>query len=350
MEIRTFESRDLSCVISIWNESVRDGEVVYYELSEDYFHTKFEKDPNYDPTYSLVAVEADEIVGFINGVAKKVYLDNETNENSPGYITCFFVRKAFRGRGIGRALVDGLCARFKAAGKGSVAICNDNPINLDWHIPGTPGHDHNNTPGVDISSPGYGFIKALGFIEDAREIAMYLNLKDYIPWDGMKERQAKLLAEGIYTGRYDASLGYDYDRACTRVGSEYWREVIRSELACWKENRPNTDVRFIPNGTKIPAGPRPMLVAACDGYIVAFTGPVDKQLSGRGWFCGIFTDPEFEHRGIAPVLFHLLMREFIAEGATFSTLFTGEDNRAQNIYLRTGFSIKRRFAIMKKAL
>ena len=350
MNIRTYENRDLPGVIGVWNESVQAGEVVYYALTEDYFHTKFESDPNYDPQYSLVAEENGEIVGFVNGVAKKVFLDNETNASSPGFVTCFFVRKAHRGKGIGKALLDRLCALFKAAGKTTVAVSNDNPINLDWHIPGTPGHDHNNTPGVDMDSPGYAFLQTVGFTEVAREIAMYLNLAEYVPWDGMRAKQAQLLAEGVYTGRYDATLGYDYDRLCDRVGSEYWREVIRSELRCWQENRPNTDVRFMPNGTKAPAGPRPMLVATCDKHIVAFTGPVDKQASGRGWFCGIFTDPEFEHRGIAPILFHLLMQEFIAEGATFSTLFTGESNRAQNIYLRTGFRVARRFALMKKAL
>ena len=179
---------------------------------------------------------------------------------------------------------------------------------------------------------------------------MYLNLAAYIPWAGLKEKQAELLAQGIYTGRYDPSLGYDYDLMCDHVGSEYWRAVIRSELACWKENRPNTDVRFIPNGTKVPAGPRPMLVATSGERIVAFTGPVDKQDSGRGWFCGIMTDPEFERRGIASVLFNLLMQEFIAEGAVFSTLFTGDSNHAQRIYKRAGFNVVRRFALMQKPL
>lgn len=350
MSIRNFEKADLPSVIRLWNESVEAGEVVYYPLSEAYFHTKFELDPNYDPQYTLVAEENGQILGFINGIAKKIFLDRETNENTPGYITCFFVRKEDRGRGIGRALMDALCSRFKASGKHKVAVCNDNPVNLDWHIPGTPGHDHNNTPGVDMDSPGYGFALAQGFHETVREIAMYLNLKDYIPWEGMHEKQETLLKQGIYTGRYDASLDYDYDRICDRVGSDYWREVIRSETNCWKKNCPNTDVRFIPNGTKVPPGPRPMLVATHDRHIVGFTGPVDLQASGRGWFCGIFTDPEYEHRGIAPILFHLLMEEFIAEGAAFSTLFTGEDNRAQHIYLRTGFRVVRRFAIMQKTI
>jgi len=350
MIIRPLAPRDVVGVVDLWNECVRDGEVVYAPITPDSFHQKFELDPNYDPRFSLVAEEDGEVAGFVSGIAKKIFLDRETNENTPGYITCFFVRRAFRGRGIGRALIEALCARFAQSGKRSVAISNDNPVNLDWRIPGTPGHDHNNTPGVDTECPGFGFAQALGFTETTRDIAMYLNLADYVPWAGLAEKRAELLAQGIYTGRYDASLGYDYDLMCDRVGSEYWRAVIRSELSCWRENRPNTDVRFIPNGTKVPAGPRPLLVATCDRHIVAFTGPVDKQDSGRGWFCGITTDPTFERRGIASVLFNLLMEEFIAEGAAFSTLFTGDSNHAQRIYKRAGFQVVRRFAIMQKTL
>ena len=87
MNIRTLEPRDIPAAVSLWNASVRDGEVVYADITPAYFHQKFELDPNYDPEFSLVAEEDGEVVGFINGIAKKVFLDRETNENSPGYIT-----------------------------------------------------------------------------------------------------------------------------------------------------------------------------------------------------------------------------------------------------------------------
>ncbi len=350
MMIRTWKPDDLPQMISIWNQSVDAGEVLNAPMTADSFHAKFVMDPNYNPELCLVAEEKDGIAGFICGTAKKIFLDHENNENTPGYLTCLFVRKDKRGRGTGRLLTDALCGRFRALGKSMATVRDANPVQMDWRIPGTPGHDHNNMPGVDTEAPGYGFLQAVGFREIDREVALYLNLRDYIPWEGLKQKQEALLAQGIYTGPYDAALDYDFDRACDRVGSDYWRESIRSEVTCWKENRPNTDVRFIPNGTQIPAGPRMMLVATHDRHIVAFTGPVDKQRSGRGWFTGIFTDPEFEHRGIAPVLFHLLMQAFIAEGAAFSTIFTGVTNRAQRIYLRTGFRPVRTFAVMEKPL
>ena len=122
----------------------------------------------------------------------------------------------------------------------------------------------------------------------------------------------------------------DFDGMCDRVGSEYWRQVLKDE----------TEKEY----------PRPILAAVTNGHIVGFTGPVDKQDNGRGWFTGICTDPLYERRGIAGVLFNDLMEEFIKIGAEYSTLFTGTENHAQRLYLKTGFRPARYFAIMKKTL
>ena len=351
MGIRLLQPQDLPQVTALWNESVQAGEVVLAPLSATGFEKLFLASPDYDGRYSFVWEEAGRVDGFINGVAPKTFLPGETAQNTPGYLTCIFVRKSCRGRGIGAALESALADAFRAAGK-QCLVCNgdQNPIHLSWIIPGTPGHDHNKAPGMDVDCPAFPFLQAQGYAEKGREIAMYLNLKDYVPWAGLQDKQAELMRQGIYTGRYDPALGYDYDRMCDRVGKEYWRFVIKSELQCHQAGHPNTDPRMLPDPDGIPAGPRPLLVATCDRHIVAFTGPVDKQKSGRGWFCGICTDPMFERRGIASVLFNLLMQEFIAEGASFSTLFTGETNHAQRIYLRAGFRVVRRFTVMEKSL
>ncbi len=349
MTIRLFEQKDLPALLRLWNGSVEAGEVVYRPLTEDYYRKKFEGDPNHDPQFILVAEDGGEVIGYIHGLAKKVFLPKETNESTPGFVTVLFVDEARRRQGVGAALLAELTARFQAAGKKTIAVSGGNPLNIDWMIPGTPGHDHNNAPGADMESQGYPFFLAQGFEEKHREVAMYLNLTDYEKKPEVDEKRARLAAEGIFTGRYNANLNYDYDGMCDRIPSEYWRSAIATEIAAWKSGKPTTDIRFLPNG-KVPGGPRPMLVAAHAGKIVGFTGPVDKQDSGRGFFTGICTDPLYEKRGIATVLFNLLMWEFVQEGAAFSTLFTGDTNHAQRLYERTGFRVVRRFALMAKAL
>ena len=70
----------------------------------------------------------------------------------------------------------------------------------------------------------------------------------------------ELRAEGIETGPYDPSLEYDFDQMCTNVGSEYWRDVLRTEIAAWKAGQPNADPRFWADGLP-PRGPRMLLTA-----------------------------------------------------------------------------------------
>ena len=178
---------------------------------------------------------------------------------------------------------------------------------------------------------------------------MYLNLSEYRMNPEIDALRKRLAAEGVFVGDYDFHWDCEFDGMCDRVGSDYWRDVLRTEIAAWRENRPNDDARMWPDGV-CPAGPRRILAAVSGRRIVGFTGPVGLQRSGRGWFTGICTDPEFEHRGIATVLFNLLMQAFAEEGAQFSTLFTGTENRAQRIYLRAGMRPVRQFTLMSLSL
>ena len=343
--IRPMKDQDIGAVLNIWNECATAGEVVYKPLQETDWRRKMIANPECSSTEAYVDEEDGIIAGFVIGHTKRG--DGAVSAN--GYLTGLFVRRDECGKGIGRKLEERLEDAFAVRGIQTILCSGSNPVNLEWLIPGTPGHGHNNAPGVDEECSGYAFLRKLGFVPTATEIAMYLNLADYqIPAD-FEERKNDLKKRGVNAGIYDARLRYDYDGMCDRVGSEYWREALKSEIACHLENRPNSDLRFIPDG-EVPAGPRPIMAATCDGKIVAQAGPVCVQSNGRGYFTGICTDPLFERRGIGSVLFHCLMQEMIAQGAQYASLFTGESNHAQKIYLQAGFRPVRRWVLMKKSL
>lgn len=349
MHIRPFTQEDIPEVVALWNACVLRQDLPYKAIGKDYFCQKFLADPNHDPRFAFVAMAQSQLIGFVHGVCKSIFLQKETHENTPGFVTVLFVDQAHRGNGVGSALLAALLEGFRAAGKSFAMCANSNPINIDWLIPGTQGHDHNNAPGVDMEGAGYPFFLRHGFVETHREVAMYLDLQHYQWPESATQAKQRLASEGIWTGIYDASLGYDFDGMCDRIPSEYWRSAIRTEVEAWQAGKPCTDTRFLPNGV-VPKGPRPMLVATHERKIVGFTGPVDKQQSGRGFFTGICTDPLYEKRGIATVLFNLLMQSFVEIGASFSTLFTGDAHHAQRLYERTGFRVVKRFALMKKPL
>lgn len=327
-------------MIALWNQSVDAGEVIYSPMDAETFAMKLE-----GPNGILLAAEAGgRMAGWIHGVA-----DETAAPDVPGYLTVVFVAPEYRRQGIGAALVRVLADRFAARGRRLMACSGNSPVHLSWIVPGTPGHDHNNAPGVDEQCTGYPFLIACGMEARFHEVAMYRDLAGY-EWpanmDGIRER---LLAEGIYAGLYDGKQALGYDGMCDRVGSEYWRGVLREELGAWQRGEPNPDETLWVDGQR-PKGPRPLLVAVRDGQIVGFTGPVDKQKSGRGWFTGICVDPLYGRRSIGALLFNLLLQAFVDEGAAFTTLFTGADNHAQQIYRRAGLRVVRPFAVMVKPL
>lgn len=325
MNIRAYQDSDLPFIIDVWNGCVARGEVLYRPLTQAYFAEKFTDFPG---TQIFVCEEEGALCGFLAGCRPVTFLPDQTEENTPAYLSVMMVAPEWRGRGVGSALLGAFEAYYAALGKKAFAVSSLCPINLDWVIPGTPGHEHNNMPGMDEGCAGFEFLKKRGYAVRVREVAMYLNLAQYEKKPEVEEKRASLLAQGIRAGLYDPAEKAEFDGMCDRVGSEYWRQVLQEETS--KEN------------------PRPILAAVTDGHIVGFTGPVDKQENGRGWFTGICTDPLYERRGIAGVLFNDLMGEFVKVGAAYSTLFTGTENHAQRLYLKTGFAPARYFSIMRK--
>ncbi|HHX21002.1 MAG TPA: hypothetical protein GX722_04330, partial [Clostridiales bacterium] len=71
MQIRALDpTRDIPAVLALWNGCVAAREVVYAPMSEAAFQAKFLDSPHYAPELSLVAIQDDAVVGFINGVCK----------------------------------------------------------------------------------------------------------------------------------------------------------------------------------------------------------------------------------------------------------------------------------------
>lgn len=344
--IRPAAEEDLGDLIRIWNGCAETGETLYAQLTEEYALRKF-GDRNGRISGMLAAVEpGGRPVGFLHGSGPGGLPPADPRS---AYLSFLLVDRDRRGEGAGTALLAAFAESMRARGADAVRIADGGPVRMDWRIPGTPGHDHNDMPGLDTGCAGYGFFLRKGFVETGREVSMYRPLEGYAFPAAAGRIRDRLAGEGIYTGPYDPAWACSYDGMCTRVGSEYWRDVLRTETEALRTGLPNTDSRFWPDGVR-PSGPRTLLTAVHEDRIVAFTGPVDLQRSGRGWFTGICTDPLYERRGIATVLFGLLMQAFVAEGATFTTLFTGETNHAQKIYLRAGLRPIRTFAKMELPL
>ncbi len=346
MTIRTAKLSDYPGMAALWNLCVDRGEVLYARVTPEKLRELFMRGEGRREAFCLVCAEGGEVLGLIQGVPPMSF---QLARPGYAYLTTLLVDPRYRGRGVGTSLLQRLTDAARGEGGEHLMISSLNPVQITWTIPGTPGHDHNNMPGLDTDCAGAGFFRRRGFEERHREVSMYLDLSGYVFPEKVEEIRKRLRAEGIEAGVHDPTVPCEFDEMCTRVDSDYWRSVLRTELEAWKRHEPNRDERFWPDGRR-PKGPRTLLTAVKDGHMVGFTGPVDMQESGRGWFTGICTDPLYERRGIATVLFNLLMRAFVEEGARFSSLFTGVENHAQKIYRTAGFEPRRCFAIMDRKI
>ena len=342
MDIRALTHQDTPAAVRLMQLLSDRGEILYKPVTEDDFNNRFFGECR----WGYGAFEGGELIGFVHAAAKTSFLNKENASNTPLYLTMILVHPDHRLKGVGTALINCIKALRTELGKPSVMVTDMNPVRLTWLIPGANGHDHNNAPGVDENGMGYPFLLRQGFAAPMHEVAMYVDLSGY-EWNPELDAQLEALREeGIYIGRWQVGMGEEYDGMCDHVGSEYWRNVLKQEIAAWHEDRPNSDPDLWVDGIE-PAGPRPILVAMKDGHIIGFTGPVGRQQSGRGWFTGICVDPDFGGRGIGSILFNLLMSEFQQAGAGFSSLFTGTSNHAQKIYRRAGFEPRAYWAVMK---
>ena len=129
LEIRPMKSNDFTAVQRIWNESVNQGEVLYYPLTEEYFEKKFIKNAGCEPENLLAAEMDNQIVGFIHGVAPETF---PLAKSGCAYLTCMLVDAAHRGRCVGKALLETLKTQMKARGAHTLYISSLNPVNLDW--------------------------------------------------------------------------------------------------------------------------------------------------------------------------------------------------------------------------
>ena len=245
-----------------------------------------------------------------------------------GYLTCILLDEAVRTDAHCDALLSAVEERFRQLGKTQADVLFFNPMRLPWYIPDTPGHEHNNAPGVPADSPLHSFLLRRGYAERARECGMYLPLAGFtIPAD-IRRKEEQAAAAGYRIELFDPARHAGLGELLASFANPAWE----SELA------------------RCAAERVPFLIVSREGRAVGFAGPVVREPGGRAYFAGIGIHPQHEGRGLGSVLFFKLCEAFEAAGADYMSLFTGRNNPALGIYEKAGFRIVRQFAIMRKEL
>ena len=320
--IRSYTPADESAMLSLWNTA--GTAMGYAPLTLEDFRRLLTRHPNFSPDYTFVLEEKGAVCGFVNGCTG----DEIPKGNVRGYVSCLILSKEADSEENTRLLLSALEDAFRKAGRIYSAVTFFNPIRLPWIIPGTPGHQHNNAPGIALDLPLHDRMLSLGYRESTRGCAMYLNLADYETPAWVAEKAEKMAREGYHVARYDASRHVGLEQMVAALDNSMW-------------------------SAEIPAAGKAgmdLLVGLKDNICAGFTGPVYPEQTGRGYFAGLGVAPQYEGHGLGTLLFYRLLERENQVGAQYMSLFTGEDNHARFIYLGAGFRIVRTFGVMLKEL
>ena len=303
-----------------------EGEQVYKRLDREEFEKKFfGTEKGYEKVF-LCADNGDVTAGFAAGL---IVLDGEVS-----YVTAILVAREYRRMGLGAALMSALEAAMRTQKTKKYEFSFYNPQSLPWIVPGTPRHDHPGYPGVDMINTGYVFMKVMGYRDYAYQNSYYHKLQNYTMPADIAKIEENAAKNGYAVTYYDKNRHYGAEECMDKIGSAGWKSTVLNNIST--------------------EGAPPLLIAehieADDGTarMVGFTGPVYVQESGRGYLAGIAVDPDHRGHGLGKLLFCKLCQALKDEGAEFMTLFTGETNKARNIYEAAGMKVVRCFSCMHK--
>ena len=314
--VRTYVSGDEQALHDLWNTAgLRLG---YAPLNREKFRKLVTEHPAFSGETTFVLEEAGNIHGVVIGCA----------EGAAGYISCLLLAEKGDTEENTAALVRALENAFQKRGLTRSAVSFFNPMRLPWVIPGTPGHQHNNVPGVAVDLPMYQRMLDLGYSESSRECALYYDLANHATPDWVEEKAARMAQRGYTVARYDASCHVGLEEMLEGLGNPQWISEITAAGKAGMD----------------------LLVGLKGDVCAGFTGPVYPQEMGRGYLSGIAVAPQYERNGLGTLLFYRLLQREKEVGSRYMSIFTGMDNHAKRIYLEAGFRIVRTFAVMSKKL
>jgi ribosomal protein S18 acetylase RimI-like enzyme len=240
------------------------------------------------------------------------------NSDGVAYLTYFGILPEYRCSGYATALIDNAekILRDDYSAK-RIDIVFYNPAHLPWIIPGsTDGHPC--APGIKTDSPAARLLLNRGYSEWCAQIAYYMPLSEYKTKEEHSARLASLAETGIRITYYDPANHHGLYELFDAIRNPGWRKTVMAHLD------------------------QPIVVAVDhnkNGLIVGYTGPLSQVREGngiRGNFCGIGTHPDYRGRGIGTLIFCEMCRHHSQSGATFMSLYTGENNPARRVYESAG--------------
>ena len=242
--IRNAAPADHAALLALWQANApRQG---YASRPDDEVDRLLFRHPYFSYEYTFVRAEQGRAVAFICGCVG----NDIPHGRERGCFTCLAADPAWDTPETTVQLLDALEEAFRVAGKTTSAVTFFNPMHLPWVIPGSPGHEHNNMPGIATDLPLHERMLAHGYTETTQETAMYRTLTDYAIPPEIRALEHRTAAEGCTLALYDPNRHHGLDAMLQALDNPDWTAPACRWL--WQGTRwPVSQARFT---RSLPAG------------------------------------------------------------------------------------------------
>lgn len=310
-ELRPYRGSDEEALIATWNAALPADPV-----DETVFRRKVILDPNFGPGRLLVAARGQEVLGFCLGVRRQVPLPGADLEPEHSWITAFGVRPDARRLGVGSALLDGAVTALAAAGCTQVAIA---PYAPNYFVPGVD---------EEAYAEGLRFLLARGFRKVADAISMDANIVK-LDWAPYAARQTSLAQRGVQVRHLQPTDIPAFLRLLWDFMPPDW---VRHALA------------LLDDAARGLAAWRQVSVAVRGEEVVGYCQYEGEHFGPFG------VREDCQGQGIGTVLLAHCLQTMRAAGHHNAWVLWTSDGTAAKVYSRFGFTVTRRFAILRRAL
>lgn len=195
-------------VISLWNKAL-----FFDPININIYRDKVLLDENFDPKLCLLAVDGEDLVGYILGIKRKFpYMEKGLQEDT-GWISVMFVDKNYRRQGIGTRLYKEVEARLRERGVQKIILAAYSP---NYFFGGV---DEENYPEAK------GFFAKMGYTSGNYHYSMGMDLSGFRLNEKIKQKMELLNEKGY---RF---TNFDYSRALELL------EFLKDEFGGgWKRN------------------------------------------------------------------------------------------------------------------
>ncbi len=312
-EIREYEDEDLEGVVEVWRRSLP-----FDAITREAFISRVLLDENFDPNGLIVTAQPDgKILGFVLCIVLKHPIEKIGLMENRGFITAMGVDPEHWGEYIGPMLLESACEFFRKRNRKEVAIA---PYAPNYFVPGVDRENY---------AHGLAWLKAHGFEEFSEGIAMDALIGKFTLSQEVLQKEQELANGGIIIRplRLDEVANFMTFMLLDMPGD--WVEDARRLL------------KEMVSGT----APKDSIYIAIEGECI-----VGYCKFAREHFGPFGVSEIRQGRGIGSVLLAKTLLQMRIEGHHSAyVLWTGE-RAARGVYGRLGFTISRRFAILKKTL